>query len=207
MAVFYGRGISPAGHIHTGSVLSILLVLLPLIQFRMKDHPTLNLDLSLDRNLFLTLAYFAFLGTGFMFIVLSFIQKMILPLENPSYAAAVVLASVLISSGIGSLLSQHLKIFQKPAIILLLSLSVLAYSLFLPIVINEISPYSLKTKILSFFFILMPAGILMGTPFPLGLSFLGRTRPKLIPGAGSKRLFLCPCADPLCSDVRYIGWI
>ena len=163
--------------------LSILLVLLPLIQFRMKDHLSLNLDLSLDRNLFLTLAYFAFLGTGFMFIVISFIQKMILPLENPSYAAAVVLSSVLISSGIGSLLSQHLKIFQKPAIILFLSLSVLAYSLFLPIVINEISPYSLKTKILSFFFILMPAGILMGIPFPLGLSFLGRTRPKLIPWA------------------------
>ena len=131
----------------------------------------------------MTLAYFAFLGTGFMFIVISFVQKMILPLENPSYAAAVVLSSVLISSGIGSLLSQHLKIFQKPAIILFLSLSVLAYSLFLPIVINEISPYSLKTKILSFFFILMPAGILMGTPFPLGLSFLGRTRPNLIPWA------------------------
>ena len=52
MAVFYGRGyLLPV--IFTQVVfLSILLVLLPLIQFRMKDHPTLNLDLSLDRNLF-----------------------------------------------------------------------------------------------------------------------------------------------------------
>jgi len=50
-------------------------------------------------------------------------------------------------------------------------------------VINEISPYSLMTKILSVFIILMPAGILMGVPFPLALSFLGRTRPELIPWA------------------------
>jgi hypothetical protein len=118
-----------------------------------------------------------------MFIEISFIQKMIFPLENPSYAAAAVLSSILISSGVGSLLSQHLKIFQRPLIILFLSLSVLTYSLFLPVVINEISPYSLITKILSVFFILMPAGILMGVPFPLALSFLGRTRPELIPWA------------------------
>ena len=156
-------------------LLSILLVLLPLIPFRMKGN--------LNLNLFLTLAYFAFLGTGFMFIEISFIQKMIFPLENPSYAAAAVLSSILISSGVGSLLSQHLKIFQRPLIILFLSLSVLAYSLFLPVVINEISPYSLMTKILSVFIILMPAGILMGVPFPLALSFLGRTRPELIPWA------------------------
>ena len=155
--------------------LSVLLVLLPLIPFRIKGR--------LDLKLFLQLAYFAFLGTGFMFIEISFIQKMILPLENPSYAAAAVFSSVLISSGIGSLLSQHLKLFQKPIVLLLLSVLVLTYSLFLPAVMIAISPYSLTTKLLIVFFILMPAGVLMGVPFPLGLSFLGETRPKLVPWA------------------------
>lgn len=155
--------------------LGVLLVLLPLIPFRIKDR--------LDLNLFMQLAYFAFLGTGFMFIEMSFIQKMILPLENPSYAAAAVLSSVLISSGLGSLLSQHLKLFQKPIVLLLLSVLVLAYSLFLPAVMTVISPFPLTTKLLLVFFILMPAGVLMGVPFPLGLSFLGETRPKLIPWA------------------------
>ena len=141
-----------------------------------------------------------------MFLVLSFIQKMILPLENPSYAAAVVPSLGPRKFGNRQSVEPAPEDIPKTCD----NPSPLAigprYSLFLPIVINEISPYSLKTKILSFFFILMPAGILMGTPFPLGLSFLGKTRPKLIPGPGSKRLFLCPCADP-CSDVRYIGWI
>jgi hypothetical protein len=161
--------------------LSILLVLLPLIRFRMKDN--LDRTLNLDWDLFLTLAYFAFLGTGFMFIEISFIQKMILPLENPSYAAAAVLSSILISSGTGSLLTQHLKIFQKTSVLLLLSAVVLVYSLSLPLVMTGISTYALIPKILSVFTILMPAGILMGVPFPLGLIFLGRARPELIPWA------------------------
>ena len=159
--------------------LSVILVLLPLIRVRMKN----DRDLTIDPGLFLSLAYFAFLGTGFMFIEISFIQKMILALENPSYAAAAVLSSILISSGIGSLLSQHLKLFQKPSVILFLSLTVLAYSLFLPFAIDKISPFPLQTKILTVFFMLMPAGILMGVPFPLGISFLGKIRPNVIPWA------------------------
>ncbi len=161
--------------------LSILLIIVPLIPFRRKVHP--DLKLNHDPGLFLPLTYFALLGTGFMFIEISFIQKMVFPLENPSYAAACVLSSVLISSGIGSLLSQHLKIFKRPSVLLFLSLMLLAYSLLLPAIINGITPYSLKTKVLSVFFMLMPAGVLMGIPFPLGLSVLGKRSPKLIPWA------------------------
>jgi hypothetical protein len=159
--------------------LSVVLVLLPLIRVRMKN----DRDLMIDPGLFLSLAYFAFLGTGFMFIEISFIQKMILALENPSYAAAAVLSSILISSGIGSLLSQHLKVFQKPSVILFLSLTILVYSLFLPLVIDKISAFQLQTKLFIVFFMLMPAGILMGVPFPLGISFLGKIRPNIIPWA------------------------
>ena len=43
-----------------------------------------------------------------------------------------------------------------------------------------ISPYPLLAKLVSVFFILMPAGMFMGIPFPLGLSFLGRRDPSLI---------------------------
>ncbi|MDH4233219.1 MAG: hypothetical protein OEW04_14470, partial [Nitrospirota bacterium] len=159
--------------------LSVILLLLPLIRGRMKK----DRGLAIDQGLFLSLAYFAFLGTGFMFIEISFIQKMILALENPPYAAAAVLSSILISSGIGSLLSQHLKLFRKPSVILFLSLTVLTYSLFLPLAIDKIAPFPLQTKILIVFFMLMPAGILMGVPFPLGISFLGRIRPDVIPWA------------------------
>lgn len=157
--------------------LSLLLILLPAIKSRWKNHLNINLNLSLS------LSYFAFLGIGFMFIEISFIQKMILPLENPSYAAAAVLSSMLISSGIGSLLSQRFKILRKTQVLLALSLIIFLYSLFLPLMMNIIYPYPLKVKIISVFSILMPAGILMGIPFPMGLSILSKNNPELIPWA------------------------
>ena len=181
------------------SFLSILLVILPLITFRIKDR--------LNLNLFLTLAYFAFLGTGFMFIEISFIQKMILPLENPSYAAATVLSSILISSGIGSLLSQHLKIFQKPVVILFLSLSVLAYSLFLPCGDERDIPLSTGNK--NPVRLLHPhacrhsyGSTLSARPF---IPRQDQTRVDPL-GTGSKRLFLCTCSDP-CRNVRHFSRI
>ncbi len=159
--------------------LSILLMLLPAVKFRPKR------DLKLNTSLIISLSYFAFLGTGFMFIEISFIQKMILPLENPSYAAAAVLSSILISSGIGSLLSQRFKILRTTKVLLALSVIILFYSLFLLSIMKIIYPYTLKIKIVSVFFIILPAGILMGIPFPMGLSILCRNRPELIPWAWS----------------------
>lgn len=155
--------------------LSAILILLPSIKLRSK--------IPLDFSLILSLAYFAFLGIGYMFIEISFIQKMILPLENPSYAAAAVLSSMLISSGLGSLLSQHLKTFQNKRILLFLCLTIFLYGLFLPSIMEALHPYSLRLKIISVFFTLLPAGLLLGIPFPLGLLPLGRNNPELIPWA------------------------
>jgi hypothetical protein len=156
-------------------ILSSFLILLPGIRIKQGTQVTLS---------FLqTLSYFAFLGIGFMFIEISFIQKMILPLEHPSYAAAVVLSSMLISSGLGSLFSQRFRFLRKKRTILVLSLILFLYSLFLPSLMNSLYAYTLKEKIVSVFFILLPAGCLMGIPFPLGLTLLGRHRPDMIPWA------------------------
>jgi hypothetical protein len=46
-----------------------------------------------------------------------------------------------------------------------------------------ISHHPLFLKIILSFFLLMPAGILMGIPFPLGISLLHTTAPRLIPWA------------------------
>ena len=127
--------------------------------------------------------YFALLGIGFMFIEISFIQKVILLLENPSYAVAVLLTSILISSGTGSLLSYRTAIVRMPHALLVISLLVIAYSIFLPDIIDAISQYSMPVKIISVFFIFMPPGILMGIPFPTGLKVLGQIDGSYIPWA------------------------
>ena len=53
--------------------------------------------------------YFLSLGVGFMFIEMSFIQKFLLLLANPTYAVAVVLCAFLLFAGLGSLFSMKLK--------------------------------------------------------------------------------------------------
>lgn len=130
-----------------------------------------------------SLLYFAFLGVGFMFVEIPLIQKMILPLENPSYAITSVLTSMLISSGIGSLLSYRFSLLKSKFILPAISLLIIVYSLFLPSISDAISSYPITLKILFVFVILMPVSLLMGIPFPMGIKNLGERASHLIPWA------------------------
>lgn len=171
--------------------LSLALVLLPSLGHRgtkiknkveVAKKDFLKLNLSLNLNL-LPLSYFAFLGLGFMFVEVPLIQKMILSLETPSYAVAIVLTSLLISSGAGSLWSHRFFGSKRIPIPLVLSILILIYSLVLPSLSKLISPYSMSLKIPSVFLFLLPLGFLMGIPFPTGLKRLGKREPFLIPWA------------------------
>jgi hypothetical protein len=158
-------------------VVSLILILLPLL--------TLKRAIAADqvKNSLRSLSYFALLGIGYLFFEIAFIQKMILSLENPAYAASTVIASVLISSGIGSLLSQRSKTLKSPRVLLILAALAVVYSIILPGTIVSMSHHPLLVKTILAFVILFPAGIFMGIPFPLGISVLGSTVPQLIPWA------------------------
>ena len=158
-------------------VVSAALILLPLMALK-KAEAT-----SRERSPLRFLSYFALLGLGYLFIEIAFIQKMILVLENPSSAASTVIASVLISSGMGSLLSNRFKALRTPYVILVLAGLVFLYGYLLPAIIGPMSQHSMTIKIMLSFLIVMPAGILMGIPFPLGISSLGLSAPALIPWA------------------------
>ncbi|MBS1149635.1 MAG: hypothetical protein H6Q89_1333, partial [Myxococcaceae bacterium] len=84
------------------TLLTIVLVVLPLFVFR-RDA------LAKDRGPKLrTLGYFLCLGFGFILVELGLMQRFILFLGHPIYALAVVLATLLGSSGLGSALSSRL---------------------------------------------------------------------------------------------------
>ena len=156
---------------------SAVLILLPFITLTRKDAA------PAARNPVPILSYFAFLGIGYLFIEIAFIQKMILGLENPSYAASTVIASVLIGSGMGSLLSRRVRALKGPSVLLILAGLSLVYSLLMPEVMAAMSHHPLPVKIMLSFIVVLPAGILMGIPFPLGISVLSSTAPRLIPWA------------------------
>lgn len=129
------------------------------------------------------LPYFAFLGIGYMFVEIALIQKIILPLENPSQAVAAVLASLLVSSGIGSLLSCRFARLRSPAVCLAIAMLIVAYSFLLPAFAATVAPYPLPLKTALILMAIIPLGALMGTPFPAGLQLLGEESPELIPWA------------------------
>ena len=169
--------------------LTLVLVLLPVVVRRnpkMTDTVEVTkkdaLKLNLNLNLF-SLSYFAFLALGFMFVEIPLIQKMILSLENPPYAVATVLTSILISSGVGSLWSYKIPDLGRTPVPLVISIMILIYSLVLPFFANLISPFSMPLKIPSVFLFFLPLGLLMGVPFPTGVKRLGTRDPSLIPWA------------------------
>ena len=167
-------------------VLSIFLISLPAIT-RLKNKVGAKAeDKVKGRNKSFSnphLSYFAFLGLGFMFVEIALIQKMILTLENPSYAIATVLASILISSGIGSLLGDRFPLLKSPFILPVISLLIVLCSALLPFISDAISLYPIPLRIACVFFVLVLPCLLMGIPFPLGIRNLGTRTPDMIPWA------------------------
>jgi len=129
------------------------------------------------------LPYFAFLGFAFMFVEITLIQKLILPLVNPSYAVAAVLASLLFASGAGSLVSSRAPLLRKPVMVAGTAIIIILYSLLLPGMSSMIANYQPPVSFLLVLVALFPAGFLMGIPFPTGLKLLGERNTRLIPWA------------------------
>ncbi len=161
--------------------ISLILIMLPALSLR-RDEGKRKTDPDIRTGLHF-LPYFACLGIGFMCVEISLIQKMIFPLENPSYAFAAVLTSMLISSGIGSLLSYTFSGLRSPVAALVVTILILAYSIFLPSVSGSIAPLALVHKFFLTFVIFMPLGLFMGVPFPAGMRILGEKHESLIPWA------------------------
>jgi predicted membrane-bound spermidine synthase len=111
-----------------------------------------------------------FIGLGFMFLEITFIQKFLLLLGTPIMALTVILFSILLSSGIGAYLSG--KLFHKnPYKAVVVSIPVLvgivlAYYGFLQGIIDSSIIMQLPQRIMLTFALLSPAGILMGFQFP-----------------------------------------
>jgi hypothetical protein len=132
-----------------------------------------------------TFLYFAGTGTGFMLFEIVLIQKLVLYLGQPVYAAAAVLTTLLVCSGAGSLASSKLEATARTllrtgaatvAIVLLYTwglMPVLELSLGAP----------LTVRAAAVFVLLAPPAFLMGMMFPLGLRRLAASDGTHIPWA------------------------
>ncbi|TAL25397.1 MAG: hypothetical protein EPN94_05325 [Nitrospirae bacterium] len=155
--------------------LSFILIFIPALQRRRETQP------AGSGKIFLL--YFAFLGVGYMLVETVLIQKMILQLENPSYAVAAVLASMLVSSGIGSIVSYRVSGMRRHFIAGVIAVVIIFYSFALSHIPTAMMSGKIPVRVIAVFFSLMPLGFVMGIPFPTGLKILGERNAVLIPWA------------------------
>jgi hypothetical protein len=111
-----------------------------------------------------------FIGLGFIFLEITFIQKFLLLLGTPIMALTVILFSILLSTGVGAYLSG--KLFRKnPYRAITISIPplvgiVLLYYFFLEGIIESGIVLQLPERIALAFALLAPTGFLMGFQFP-----------------------------------------
>lgn len=144
-------------------LLALLLIVVPLFKLGFKGG-----------NKVRTLFYFSGLGIGYMFIEIILIQRFTLYFGNVIYAAAAVVCLMLVSSGIGSFVSQRIKIQSKYFIVIIsvIIFSLLIYTIFLSDILKMTIGSGLSIKIVISALIIAPTAFFMGMPFPLGLRLL-----------------------------------
>ncbi|HJU34298.1 MAG TPA: hypothetical protein VJ695_04170 [Nitrososphaera sp.] len=128
--------------------------------------------------------YFAALGVGFILIELALLQKLILLMGNPTMTFALLLFTLLMSSGAGSLLSSRIaRNNMRNLVFVIGGITVLGilYVFFLPQVIYSTLAEPFEVKAAVSIAILAPIGFMMGMPLPTGMRLLKVHRPEYIP--------------------------
>jgi spermidine synthase len=122
----------------------------------------------------LRLLYFIAIGLGYILVEIAFIQRFVLFLGNPTYALTVVIFLMLLSSGLGSLLSRGW--FRRPTsvrwAIAVIVIALLACVFVLPRLLETLVGLPFEAKLVISALVLVPLGLAMGMPFPSGLRAL-----------------------------------
>jgi hypothetical protein len=131
------------------------------------------------------LAYFGALGAGFMLLEVALLQQFVLLLGHPVYSLTVTLFSLLLGTGLGSLISrriasERLKMITRRALVGI-ALVALAAPFLVPRLIDVAIPWPLPLRASLAVAILLPLGVLLGMPLPGGMRLLATRRPDIIP--------------------------
>jgi len=130
------------------------------------------------------LAYFSALGAGFMLLEVAVLQRFVLLLGHPVYSLTVTLFSLLLGTGLGSLISRRVPIERVGRVTLsaLLAAALVAAlaALTLAHVIDFAMPWPLAGRIAVAAAVLIPVGVLLGIGLPGGMRLLDRARPEIV---------------------------
>jgi hypothetical protein len=133
------------------------------------------------------LLYFLCIGAGYILIQVALIQKFVLFLGHPTYALTVIIFSMLLSSGFGSLMSKKLigRAVSLPTVLVFVAAAILLLALVVGPISESGVALDRPLKILITVALIAPVGFAMGMPFPTGLSLLEKIMPQAVRWAWS----------------------
>ncbi len=140
------------------------------------------------------IVYYASLGLAYMLVEIFLIQKLSFFVADPIFAVSIVITSMLIISGLGSLWSGRLPFFRNVdgtanrrrgvrVAAVGIAASLLFYIFGLSPLIRAALGLPFVVRALIAVVVVAPAAFFMGMPFPNGLASLERSRERLIPWA------------------------
>lgn len=174
------------------AMLAFLLILLPLLVKRKlykKSHNKLP-----------TLIHFFLIGTGFMFLEITFIQIFTRFLGDPIFSATAVICSILIFSGTGSFYQKKLKLSDLKRIriaVTVITLITLCYLLLIAPFLNLFIGLGTFWRFVVAIVLLCPVSFFLGWMFPSGIAILEKNNDELIPWALAIDSFASVSAAPL----------
>ena len=153
-------------------LLALMLITLPLLAGR-----------TVREGRVLWALVFAGLGVGYMAAEIALIQRFVPLLGTTVSSAGIVIGSLLVSSGAGSLFSGRLTpgartLFTRAGAV---GVSLVILFLVLPWVLPLLLPLPAALRVVASVLVAAVPGFLMGMPFPLGLRLLAQHQPANIP--------------------------
>ena len=124
--------------------------------------------------------YFGCLGLGYLFLEIALIQKFTFFLSYPVLSATTVIASMLVFSGLGSLVSHR---FPLPAVAAGIAVLTFLYAIALNPLFSILLALGDAARVLTTATLLAPIAFFMGMPFPSGLEQVKAKAAPLAPWA------------------------
>lgn len=122
------------------------------------------------------LVYFAAIGLGFMLIQVALLQRFSVLLGHPTYTFAIILFSMILFAGIGSMLSDRISLERRAflAIPFAIALLLLVEVLLLGPAFRVGAPLELPGRTMIVLAFMAPLSMLLGLCFPIGMRLVGR---------------------------------
>ena len=184
-SAFFSQTIEQSRGVITGNLLATLVlimlifslacaagiaIILPVLTARVHRSPFRS------KKLFLAGAmYFSLIGSGFMLLEISLMQRCTMFLGHPIYSLSIILFSLIASTGAGSYLSDRIRLDQNRFIGMLpvaMSVYVLLLLWLLPHVFSGFIASGLVIRAGLTCLVTIPLGLLLGCFFPLGMRFV-----------------------------------